>query len=174
MKHFRIEFSDNKLSGNAGLIHLGRFAKKLGLKNILERHLSFSRGENAKYDVPTGILMLMMGAIGGVKHLSHMVFLKADTVIRKLFGWESFPHHSTFGRLFKLFQHVNCQELSEAENEARRKVWSKKWFGLVTLDLDSSVTRGLWPTGGCGQGIQPPQKRSKKLPSVILLYCPDR
>ena len=69
MKHFRVEFSDNKLTGNAGLMHLGRFAKKLGLKNILERHLSISRGENAKYNVPTGILMLMMGAIGGVKHM---------------------------------------------------------------------------------------------------------
>ena len=100
MKQFHVEFSDNKLTGNAGLIHLGRFAKKLGLKNILERHLSISRGENAKYDVPCCILMLMMGAIGGVKHLSHMVLLKADTVIRKLFGWDAFPHHSTSGRLF--------------------------------------------------------------------------
>lgn len=51
MKPFRVEFTDNKLTGNAGLVHLGRFAKKLRLQNILERHISISRGENAKYDV---------------------------------------------------------------------------------------------------------------------------
>jgi hypothetical protein len=168
VKHFRVEFSDNKLTGNAGLIHLGRFAKKLGLKNILKRHLSISRGENAKYDLPTSILMLMMGAISGVKHLSHMVLLKADTVICKLFGWESFPHHSTFGRLFKLFQHVHCHELSEAENEARRKVWSKKWFGLVTLDLDSSV-RGVYGLQeGAAKGYNPHKKGQR---SYHPLFC---
>jgi len=91
VKPFRVEFTDNKLTGNAGLVHLGRFAKKLGLKNILKRHISISRGENATYDVPTIIIMLMMGSLSGVKHLSHMVLLKGDTVIRKLFGWDLFP-----------------------------------------------------------------------------------
>ncbi len=90
MKPFRVEFTDNKLTGNAGLVHLGRFAKKLRLQNILERHISISRGENAKYDVPTAIIMLMLGALSGVKHLSHMLLLKTDTVIRQLCGWDSF------------------------------------------------------------------------------------
>ena len=70
MKPFRVEFTDNKLTGNAGLVLLGRFAKKLRLQNVLERHLCISRSENAKYDVPTGIIMLMLGALSGVKHLS--------------------------------------------------------------------------------------------------------
>ena len=103
MKPFRVEFTDNKLTGNAGLVHLGRFAKKLRLQNILERHISISRGENAKYDVPTAIIMLMLGALSGVKHLSHMLLLKTDTVIRQLCNWDNFPHHSTLGRIFKLF-----------------------------------------------------------------------
>ena len=72
MKPFRVEFSDNRLTGNAGLVHFGRFAKKLGLRNILDRHISISRGENAKYDVPNAITMLMLGALSGVKHLSPM------------------------------------------------------------------------------------------------------
>jgi hypothetical protein len=53
-----VEFSDNKLTGNAGLVHLGRFAKKLGVQDILERRLSISRGKNATYDVPLLLTML--------------------------------------------------------------------------------------------------------------------
>ena len=168
MKQFQVEFSDNKLTGNAGLIHVGRFAKKLGLKDILERHLSISRGENAKYDVTTCILMLMIGVIGGVRHLSHLLLLKADTVIRKLFGWESFPHPFTFGRLFKLFRQVHCHELSEAENEVRRKVWSKKWFGLVELDLDSSVQGVYGCQEGAAKGYNPHKKGQR---SYHPLFC---
>jgi hypothetical protein len=51
VKQFRVEFTDNKLTGNAGLVHLGRFAKNLRLQDILERHISISRGENAKYGI---------------------------------------------------------------------------------------------------------------------------
>jgi len=168
VKPFRVEFTDNKLTGNAGLVHLGRFAKKLRLQNILERHISISRGENAKYDVPTAIIMLMLGALSGVKHLSHMILLKTDTVIRQLCGWDSFPHNSTFGRVFKLFQPVHCHELSEAENEARRKVWSKKWVGRVTLDLDSSV-RGVYGSQeGAAKGYNPLKKGQK---SYHPLFC---
>ena len=126
MKPFRVEFADNKLTGNAGLVHLGRFAKKLGVQEILERRLSISRGENATYDVPLLLTMLMMGALSGVKHLSQMLILKGDGALRKLFGWDAFPHDSTLGRVFKLFSHCHCQELAEAEGEARQKVWSQK------------------------------------------------
>ena len=83
VKPFRVEFSDNKLTGNAGLVHLGRFAKKLGVQEILERRLSISRGENATYDVPVLLTMLMMGALNGVKHLSQMLILKGDGTLRK-------------------------------------------------------------------------------------------
>lgn len=168
MKPFRVEFSDNKLTGNAGLVHLGRFAQKLGLSNILERHLSISRAENATYEISATILMLMMGALSGVKHLSQMAILKYDSVIRRLFCWESFPHSSTFGRLFKLFQHEHCNELSEAENEARRKVWSKKWFGRLILDLDSSVKGVYGSQEGAAKGFNPHKKGQK---SYHPLFC---
>ena len=117
--------------------------------------------------------MLMIGVLGSVKHLSQMVILKGDTVIRKLFGWDAFPHHSTLGRVLKLFQPVHCQELSAAEDEARRKIWSKKWFERVILDLDSSV-RGVYGSQeGAAKGYNPHKKGQKKLSSFILFYCPN-
>jgi len=174
VKPFRVEFSDNKLTGNAGLAHLGRFAKKLGLLNILDRHISISRGENARYDAPSAITMLMLGALSGVKHLSHMLLLKSDTVIRQLCNWDNFPHHSTLGRIFKLFRHRHCNELSEAENEARRKVWSKQWVGRVTLDLDSSV-RGVYGSQeGAAKGYNPHKKGQKSYHPVFCFLAENR
>jgi len=168
VKPFRVEFSDNRLTGNAGLVHLGRFAKKLELQKTLERRLSIARGENAKYQVPAAIIMLIMGALSGVQHLSQMLILKGDGVIRRLFGWDSFPHPSNLGRMFKLFRHCHCQEFSEAEDEARRKVWSKKWFGSLTLDLDSSV-RGVYGSQeGAAKGYNPHKKGQK---SYHPLFC---
>ncbi len=168
MKLFRVEFSDNRLTGNAGLVHLGRFAQKLDLPNILKRHLSIARGENAAYDLSPIILMLMMGVLSGVKHLSQMAILREDHVLRRLFGWDSFPHSSTVSRVFKLFRHSHCQELAAAEDEIRRKVWSKKWFGSLTLDLDSSV-RGVYGSQeGAAKGYNPHKKGQK---SYHPLFC---
>ena len=139
MKKVKVDFTDQKLTGNAGLVQVGQFAKKLGLEKILERHISIQRGANAEYSVPIAVMMLTLGAFAGVKHMSHMAILGTDSVIRKLFGWVSFPDASTFGRLFRLFNHNHCNELSNAEDNVREKIWSKKWFGRLTLDLDSSV-----------------------------------
>ncbi len=122
MKPCRVEFSANQLTGNADLVHLGRFANKLGVQSILGRRLSISRGENATYDVPLLLTMRMKGPLSGVKHLSQPLILKVDGALCKLFGWEALPHPSSRGRVFKLWRHCHCQELSEAEDEVRRKV----------------------------------------------------
>jgi Transposase DDE domain group 1 len=168
VKPFQVEFSDHKLTGSAGLVHLGRFARKLGVQEILARRLSISRGENATYDVHLLLTMIMVGVWSGVKHLSQMFILKGDGAIRKVFGWDSFPHNSTFGRVCKLFRHSHCQELSDAEGEVRRKVWSKKWFGSLTLDLDSSV-RGVYGSQeGAAKGYNPHKKGQK---SYHPLFC---
>jgi hypothetical protein len=60
-------------------------------------------------------------------------------VIGKLFGWEAFPDDRTLGRIFELFTPAHCAELSEAEACVRKKVWGKRWFGRITLDMDSAV-----------------------------------
>jgi len=89
-----------------------------------------------------------------------------------------FPDATTFGRIFRLFSPGRCVELAEVENEARRKVWPKKWFGKITLDMDSTV-HGVYgsqeaseqgynpnPPDCCRQGGQ--EKKGKK---VTILSC---
>jgi len=76
-------------------------------------------------------------------------------VIRKLFNWEKFPDNRTFGRLFELFNHKHCNELHEVEAITRQKVWSKKWFGRATLDLDSTVIGVYGFQEGTAKGYNP-------------------
>ena len=112
MRRYHVHFTEKNLTGNAGLVHLGQFAKKLDLRRMLEQGISLVRGRTAQLSVADGIIMLAMGVVAGAKHMSHLAVLRTDAVIRALFKWKNFPDDTTFGRLFKLFRPVHCHELS--------------------------------------------------------------
>lgn len=158
MKAIKVEFTEKNLTGNAGLVHFGRFIDKLNLHERLNSHLSITRSSNADYQAADVVVILVLGVLAGVKHMSHMAILGMDSAIRTIFGWKIFPVASTFSRIFKLFTHKHCKELSEVEDEIRRLVWKKKWFGRITIDLDSSV-RGVFGTQeGAEKGYNPNKK----------------
>lgn len=161
MKSVKAEFTEKNLTGNAGLTHFGKFMKKLGLEKVLENHLSISRAENAEYSASDCVMMLILGVLAGVKHMCQMRQLRHDGVLRKIFEWESFPADSTFGRIFKLFTPCHCIELSEAEDEVRRKIWGKKRFERVTMILDSSVKGVFGSQEGAAVGYNPKKKGQK-------------
>ena len=96
-----------------------------------------------------------------IKHISDLEVLRTDSVIRKLFDWEKFPDNRTFGRIFDLFNHKHCNELHQAEQIVREKVWSKKWFGRVTLDFDSTVIFVSGSQEGAAKGFNPKSIRQK-------------
>jgi len=174
MRKFRTEFTARNLTGNAGLVHLGRFAKKLGLKRMLENHLTIKRGDNAKYTIADAVTMLIFGVLSGAKHMSHLAILRADTVIRTLFNWKDFPDNGTFGRLFKLFKHTHCNELSQVEAKARKKVWSKKWFSRITLDMDSTVKGVTGSQEGAEKGYNPTKKGQKSYHPLLCFIAESR
>jgi hypothetical protein len=117
-------------------------------------------------------MMLVMGVLAGAKHISHLAILRADTAIRHLFKWNDFPDDTTFGRIFRLFTPRHCKELSDVEAMARRKVWSKKFFGKITLDLDSTV-RGVYGSQeGAAKGYNP-KKRGQKSYHPLLCFIAE-
>ena len=158
MKAIKVEFTEKNLTGNAGLVHFGRFIDKLKLHERLNSHLSITRASNADYQAADVVVLLVLGVLAGAKHMSHMAILGMDSAIRTISGWKIFPVASTFSRIFKLFTHKHCNELSEVEDLIRRLVWKKKWFGRITIDLDSSV-RGVFGTQeGAEKGYNPNKK----------------
>lgn len=174
MKRFKMEFTEKNLTGNAGLVHFGKFVKKLNLRDILANHINIEQASNTDYHVADVIIMLLMGVLAGAKHMSHMVRLRMDTVIRILFNWDKFPADSTFSRIFKKFSASSCHELSEVEDKVRRKVWNKKWFGRITLDLDSSVRGVFGSQEGAAKGYNPKKKGQKSYHPVFCFIAETR
>lgn len=174
MKKVKVKFTEKNLTGNAGLVHFGRFIDKLNLPGILAGHLSITRGAGADYQACDAVLMLLFGVIAGAKHVSHLVILKTDRVLRKIFDWDKFPVDTTFGRLFRLFSFRNCNELLEVEDKVRRKVWKKKWFGRVTMDFDSSVIGVYGSQEGAEKGYNPFKKGQKSYHPVFCFIAETR
>lgn len=174
IRTFHTQFTEKNLTGNAGLTHLGRFITKLNLKKIMARHISIERGSTATYNVTEVVLMLALGVLAGAKRLSHLVILRNDNALCTLFKWKKFPDETTFGRIFKLFSPKNCKELSDVETEARKKVWSKKWFGKITLDMDSTV-RGVYGNQeGAEKGYNPKKKGQKSYHPLLCFISETR
>ena len=174
MKQFKFEFTENDLTGNAGIIHFGRFLKKLNVKKILEAKISIDRASNADYQVADVVMILLLGVFAGVKHISHLAILRTDNVLRKLFKWSKFPADCTIGRIFKLFTPKTCNALSEVEDTIRRKVWGKKWFGRVTLEFDSSVKTVYGNQEGANVGYNPKRKGQKSYHPIFCFIAETR
>lgn len=174
MKTFTVEFTEKSLTGNAGLVHVGRFVKKLGLQRMLEDRITIQRGTNARYTPADAVIKLIMGALAGARHMSHLEILRVDKVIRTLFGWREFPDSRTFGRVFRLFTQAHCNQLSEVEANARQKVWGKKWFGRITLDLDSTVRGVTGSQQGAEKGYNPQKKGQKSYHPLLCFVAQTR
>ncbi len=174
MRKFHTQFTEKNLTGNAGLVHFGRFAQKLGLDKMLRQHISIQRDSSATYGVADIIMMLAAGVLAGAKHMSHLSIIRNDGVIRKLFKWDEFPVDTTFGRIFKLFTQKHCKELSDTEVIARRKIWSKKFFGKITLDMDSTI-RGVYGSQeGAMKGYNPKKKGQKSYHPLLCFIAENR
>ena len=51
MKKFKVKLTAKNLTGNAGLVHLGKFAEKWPLSKTLKKVTSIERGHTANYEV---------------------------------------------------------------------------------------------------------------------------
>jgi len=174
MKNIKVEFTEKNLTGSAGLVHFGRFIKKLGVPQLISNIISIERAPNADYQAKDVVIMLIMAVLAGARHMSHVMIIRADSVLRTMFNWDSFPADSTFSRIFKLFDHCNCNELSEVESAVRKKVWGKKWFGRITLEMDSSVKEVFGSQEGAAKGYNPKKKGQKSYHPLLCFIAENR
>ena len=174
MKPVKIEFTGKNLTGHAGLVQIGRFIDKLGLKASLKKHLDVKRGTNAEYSLADVVIILTLRAVAGIKHISQLMILRTDRVLRKIFERGNFPDDSTFGRILRLFMPSRCQALAEVENELRQKVWSQKHSGTITLDMDSFV-RGVYGSQeGAAKGYNPEKPGQKSYHPLLCFIAETR
>lgn len=174
MQDVAVEMSKKTVTGNAGLVPVGKFVKKLGLTSLIEAHISIERGDNALYSVADALLITLLSVVAGGSHLSHVGLLREDGLLRTLFEWGRFPVNSTLGRLFRLFTPKHCAELAEVEHAARRKVWKGKWFQRITMDFDSTVKGVFGTQEGAEKGFNPKKKGQRSYHPLLCFVAETR
>lgn len=140
----------------------------------MAEHLTIERGASADYQVHDVVMMLVFGVLVGAKHMTYMAILRSDEILRALFRWDKFPVSTSFGRIFKLFTQKHYKELSDAEFVVRNKVWSKKWFGRVTLDMDSSVRGVYGKQEGAAKGFNSKKKGHRSYHPLLCFVAENR
>jgi Transposase DDE domain group 1 len=145
-------FSERGLTSRAGLIMVARFARKLGLARVIDETVHVKRGTNIRYTLGMIVSSVTLGIVSGCRHISHLCELGADEVFMKTQGWESFPVVSAITRVLERFRMVQCVEFARVQRILRQKVWNKKWFGVVHLDLDSSAKSAYGHQQGVARG----------------------
>jgi len=169
-----VEMSGKNLTGNAGLVPVGKFATKLGLTSLFEEHISIERGANAVYSVADALLITLLSVVAGGSHVSHVSLLRNDGLLRTIFEWARFPVNTTLGRIFRLFSPKHCVELAEVDQQARRKVWGRTWFQRITLEFDSSVKGVFGHQEGAEKGFNPKKKGQRSYHPLLCFVAETR
>jgi hypothetical protein len=145
-------FSERRLTSRAGLIPMSRLMDKLGIEAMIDRTVSIVRGANADYGLGMILKAISLGVISGCRHLSAVVQLGMDEALMKTQGWDSFPVLSSITRVLERFEFRNCLEFGEVQKKLRQKVWDRKWYGRINLDLDSSSKSAYGHQEGVARG----------------------
>jgi hypothetical protein len=145
-------FSEKRLTSRAGLIPMSRFIDKLGIERMIDRMVSIVRGSNTDYGLGMILKAITLGVICGSRRLSDVVRLGMDEALMKAEGWDGFPVLSSITRVLKRFSFRNCVEFGEVQKKARQKIWDKKWYGRINLDLDSSSKSAYGHQEGVARG----------------------
>jgi hypothetical protein len=141
----RIGFTDQKISGRAGLStfcgFLGwhRFGDLLA-RLLPRRDVKLRPGRGGRPPQPSEEIAMgfIAGILSGAQRLAHVAFLRADPMLCKLLAVGQIASQSTLSRFFTLFAHagINQRAFTPLWNWAMMRL--PTYRGGYSLDLDST------------------------------------
>jgi Transposase DDE domain group 1 len=145
VESIRIGFTDQKISGRAGLSTFCGFLGWHGFGKILagllparETKAKTGRGgrpAQPSYEIALGFIV---GILSGAQRLTHIGWLRADPMLRHLLAVSQIASQSTLSRFFVLFRHagINQRAFTPLWNWTMQRLPSL--HGGYSLDLDST------------------------------------
>ena len=150
----RIAFDDHRLVANAGLILPATLALRLGLPQLVDRHLDLG---HAKGRANTGdkMMTLVASALAGGDCIDDADALRAGGTARVLGFTAKAP--STLGAFLRSFRWGHVRQLDRVSRELLARAWAAgagPGDGPLTIDLDSTIceTYGLAKEGARHHG----------------------
>src|SRR5450759_2892029 len=147
-------FDDDRLVADAGLLLPATLAHRLGLKQLVERHLDLGRrpGQANRGDK---VLTLVMSALAGGDCIDDAAALQAGGTARVL-GF-SVKAPSTLGTFLRSFRWGHVRQLDAVSRQLLGRAWAAgagPGDAPFTIDLDSTIceTYGLKKEGALHHG----------------------
>ena len=147
----QIAFDDHRLVANAGLLLPVTLAQRLGLSQLVDRHVDLGRAPG-RANTGDKMMTLVASALAGGDCIDDAAALRAGGVGRVLGYVVKAP--STLGTFLRSFRWGHVRQLDRVSRELLAQVWAAgagPGDGPLTLDLDSTVCETF---GLCKEGAQ--------------------
>jgi len=155
MVNLPIEFSDKQVTPFGGMSLMKRFIDQTGIREYMRGiDLPYPQS-NRGYDPMHIVESFWLSIWTGASRYIHCDWLRYDTTLQKIFGWEQMPSQSTYSRFFGKFSQKRNTEIFPNV---------QKWFvdnlGIdnMTIDFDSTVITRSGTQQGSAKGYNPNRK----------------
>jgi hypothetical protein len=165
------EFTNRKVSPWGGIKYLQQTYVKSGMKEVLGTLDLPKPGSNRGLDPVEIVEGFITSVVLGAQRINHVDWLRADQVIKEIFGWKKdMASASTLSRFFKKF---------DLERNDRVFVeLMREWFSRIatpermTLDIDSTVVTRYGNQEMASVGYNP-QKQGRNSHHPILAFAAE-
>jgi len=136
--------------GGVGAIHL--MARKLGLIEAIDRRLHLLK-VHLPYHESDHVLNMAYNVLAGGVRLEDIELLRNNECYLNALGAQRIPDPTTAGDFTRRFEPRDIEQLMEAFNEVRQRVWQSQPKGLLeeaVIDIDGTMAPTL---GECKGGM---------------------
>lgn len=155
-ERLEIEYTAKPVSGWGGLVALGRYCDRLGLRALLAQALPDGRTSPNQIPAVEIVVAFFAAVLTGATRFAHMERLRADAVVRAILGVARMPSAMTLTRYLGGFVRSQVEHLTEVLWRFTLARLRASPLGAV-LDLDSTVFERYGHQEGALQGHHPRQ-----------------
>ncbi len=136
--------------GGIGLVH--RLVRQLGLARLIDESVDVFDGPSP-YRTSDHVLNMAYNVVCGGRTLDDLEYRRQDAAFMDALGATRLPDPTTAGDFLRRFGRGEIDDLSEAFNVARTRVWQKKdddFFKRAIIDVDGTIAG---THGECKEGM---------------------
>ena len=166
MVNLSIEYSDKKVTPFGGMVLMQRFVASTKIKAYLKELDLPVSGSNRGYDASEIIEGFWLSIWTGASRYIHCDWLRYDSTLQKIFGFEQMPSQSTYSRFFKKFTQ---ERNSRVFPSLQHWFFSQIEVDNLTIDFDSTVITKYGEQEGSALGYNP-NKRGRNSHHPLMAF----
>ena len=136
--------------GGIGLVH--RMVRQLGLPKLIDDTVSIFKGPGP-YSESDHVLNIAYNVVCGGRTLDDLEYRRQDAAYMDALGATRLPDPTTAGDFLRRFKREDIDDLAEAINAARTRVWAQQdssFFKRAIIDVDGTIAG---THGECKEGM---------------------